>query len=276
MKNIYVLTLLVVAHITSFATPLHAGSGIKEITDEIHTLNLINGLYLSAGQRESLVKAARELSDGDEKAQKEIKKLEKTSLVLLKELRDTLSRRAVIGKELKEKVRKNAASVKNIKDKHELNRRAAAAKVRGILNDSQLEVIRNYRPCLIPPEKDGKIGQADFGDHFSNILEKAKKIPDSKFWERKEEIIDKLVEKYKNTAPRREDVDWDKLKRELGAVLDEIRELKDSDFMGLFDKYVEDLKELLPQADGAPVEKKIEKYLLSETAAGLLAGSLKK
>jgi len=277
-KILMVLSAMLVSLVLNYRYPCTASaeSGIQTITEEIHCLNLINGLYLTDAQKESMIKAAAELAADAENTQKEIKRLEKGFPAVLKELRDTLWRRDVIGEALKEKIRKTTSSVRAVKDKHELAAGVAVTVVKGLLNESQLEVIRNYRPCLIPPDKDGKIGQADFSDHFSNILDKARKIPDSKFWERKDEIIDRLVEKYKNTAPLGEDIDWEKLKKELGAVLEEVRELKDTDFMGLFDKYVDDLKELLPQPDGAPVDKKIEKFLLSDTARRLLAGSLKK
>jgi len=247
---------------------------VNAIMDEIRSLNLINSLYLSPEQKDQLLCLA-------EKAR--AKRLETQKIMLaeknkLEDLLQNMKQELKNEPSLSPRLTRQYQDIMNKIEKSELeqinNLKSLTREVKSLLSTNQKEVVEQYQPCVVPvksisnPER---VGQADGGNHFTKLLEKVREVPEKKYPEVKQKILDKIKEKLLlRKMPE------DKINLELeqaGRIMDKARRLSEEDFALQKEKLGEKLAPGKPAAAGNNLDLKIERLLLSDGALKALQES---
>lgn len=193
---ILLLALILIFPVYSFS---REKDEIDELRREITLVNLINGLSLTDQQAKEIIKYAEEAKTIRESVEKEYesKKLElKTALT---ELRDNL-----YDKNLKppQEVERHASELNHeaLKMKEETIKqlREIEEKVKSVLTPGQIEIVQNFKPCLIPPKdlkNPERAGQAFDSSPAEKLLERARLIPDSRYETARYRIADEYIKK---------------------------------------------------------------------------------
>lgn len=172
---------------------------IDELRREITLLNLINGLNLTDSQSKELLKYADEAKVIKDSAKGEYDSMNGELKEAFTALRDNLydknlrpqhdieRRAAEINHRLKEK---REGVIKQIKDIEE--------KVKSILTPGQVEIVQNFKPCLIPPKdlkNPERAGQAFDSSPAEKLLERIRSIPEARYATVRNRITDKYIKK---------------------------------------------------------------------------------
>jgi hypothetical protein len=146
---------------------------------------------------------------------------------------------------------------------------ALTTKIRDNLKPHQIYVLNEYKPCIIPPVEKGRVGQADSPEGFVHILERVRAIPQIRYENKKEEIVQKAINKAK--APPGFILDEKKLKLELLKTMDRVRKLSDVEFAIKKEQIAQNIKEhFIPAKSPANIGVKIEKFLLQPETISLI------
>jgi hypothetical protein len=135
---------------------------LRTLRGEINTWNLVNGLHLSREQAKTIYQCAR--------AAQQVKQQDADRPVKRRQHRSSTHQ----SKQAKSRRLANLPP-EAIKEIYQLENQ-----VNTVLSDAQKEVIRDYKPCLVPPKnlKDPvRVGQANDNSMFSRLLERARNIP---------------------------------------------------------------------------------------------------
>ena len=203
---------------------------VKELTKEVKILNLLNGFELTKKQRITLKKYIREVEkkEGEfehyleEKADLFETGLEKSIEILAS------------GNALPPSLRKDISSYnQEVKELHrEMQEEifAIAEQVEGILESQQIQQLKEYVPCLIPPAGKARIGQSDVSEGLIRHLERIRDLPEDVYATQREKIVEKAIEKRKSHMAVLAEFDEDKERERIGDLLDYARGLSDIDF----------------------------------------------
>jgi hypothetical protein len=230
---------------------------VRNLFNDISTVNLLNGLYLTDQQMNEILKLAK-------KAQR-IKQefVEKKGAVYMKVLDEAeqayqnllaeimkgepakqgsrIEREAVRIehqlKELTDKVMRTLSDELSALD-HELSK---------ILTSEQQEVIDGFQPCLIPP-KDLKnpvrAGQASSNDRAINMLRRIREIPSFIWDHRKYQFLSRHVERFSRHRSVMTEEEKEKEIQRLLTLTEKVRSLSDTDFELEKETLAEELKPL--------------------------------
>jgi hypothetical protein len=133
-----------------------------------------------------------------------------------------------------------------------------------------------YKPCIIPPLKKGKIGQASDADGFVRVLEHIHHMPPDQYRLRTDKIAQDAVDKVKTKVPPGYIIDEGKLKDQLLKTMEDVRVMSDVDFAIKKEKIAENIKaQLLPEKPPINIGVKIERFLLQPEIIPLLEGRMK-
>ncbi|MBI3098741.1 MAG: hypothetical protein HYY93_10955 [Planctomycetes bacterium] len=152
-------------------------ASIQTLSEEASILNLVNGLYLSEVQSKQVISLAKEAGELRDRAIREHAETVQSFERALVELKGCLVSGGTIPVELEQRVHSREAAVKEAKRKYYEGLRGVERRLCKVLRASQLDVIQQFNPCLIPPQelKDPvRVGQAqsptqDMEDHLATI-----------------------------------------------------------------------------------------------------------
>ncbi len=245
------------------------GEEPKKIKQEIILYNLVNGLHLEEKQIESLLTYAKEVNEYRENLNQKLKELEKKEEKVLLSLKE----------EAKKEVPHLSKSV--VRKFHEIKLKKAqlykefrsflkkkAEEVKNILNETQLYLLENFKPCVIPPKKGLRIGENS--DKSLRFLERVRKLPSSIYEIRKDEIIQRFIERYKLLHPKVEEEKIEKMRDELEKIMEEAKALSDVEFSLKKNSFLERIKKIEQTNKKIKIEERINRLLFNPSIIPVL------
>ena len=254
--------------------------GLDEVANlrrDVQLLTLINGLDLSAEQMQFILDRAREAEAirGEIKGRAE-GNAAATSQVL-SELRETLMRGEVISPELRDEFfsvdRENHA----LKEEWEQEMARLALEVEEDLEGHQLYALEHYVPCVIPPEGEARIGQAEDTHAGQALLQRIRDIPDVQFEARKDRIAQRVLERVLARLPKGRALAFDQEKETewILCFLEKVRSLDEMTFAVEKEALVGEVKSRYASPEvPVDVSTKIERHLLDPRIIPLLEEKL--
>lgn len=204
-----------------------AETEVRRLREEINLLNLTNGLNLSVAQMEAIALAA----PGEEKVEN------------VAEIRASME-------DLSARLEKGESPIKLLAQCRKLHRGLKSTRrecdvepVLAVLTDAQKEVIRTYKPCLVPPKnlKDPvRVGQANDGARAVKLMERFRKIPAAKWQDDREAVVETTLAEVEKHQGRFPDEERAEAIAKLGALVDKVRAMDDVTFASEKDALVKE------------------------------------
>ncbi len=263
----------------AFAASAEA-EGLDEVADlrrDVQLLNLINGLDLSGEQMQFILDRAREAEAIREEIKERAQGNTAATSQVLSELRETLMRGKVISSELRGEFFSVEKENQALKEEWEQEMARLALEVEETLEGHQLYALEHYVPCVIPPEGEARIGQAEDTHAGQALLQRIRDIPDAQFEARKQKIAQKVLERVLARLPKdqalaldqEEEIEW------LLCFLEKVRGLDEMTFAVEKEQLVEEVKSRYGRPEGpVDVTAKIERHLLDPRIIPLLEDKL--
>ncbi|HIE06151.1 MAG TPA: hypothetical protein EYP58_05065 [bacterium (Candidatus Stahlbacteria)] len=239
------------------------------LQNEIRLINLLNGLELDSHQRALISELAQTAEDLRDEFESEKEGLESELEPLLEELKRYLLHRKMIPGRLTKSIHKTTEKILHLKVAYERRLDSLTKKVKLLLTPEQYYALERYRPCLIPPPDEARIGQSERPIRIYDLLNRVRSMDSWRYQRVKNKIVSRVVERMMLHKPRWVQIDKDQLQQEMGDLLDEVRGLGDVDFAVKRDGFVDQIKGFLPQPD-IKSDHKIVKFLLAPEIVGLL------
>ncbi len=205
---------------------------LTELQRDIVLLNLVNGLYLTTDQTETLIQVIENADEIKKDYQNEINRWQSDFLEVLEEIKDVLLR----GEELSENLKKQYHEMKKIQfqieDTFGEQLIELESEVTHLLTPNQLTVIDQYKPCTIPPAQ-GKIGQSveTAAESIVHLLEKIHMMPDTRYEFAKDMLTDSQIERVERHVGFQNDDDKEVYRKTILEIFEEARDLSDQDFI---------------------------------------------
>jgi hypothetical protein len=257
----FLLILSLVLGFPAFAQDIH---NLEKVKTQIHILNLLNGLELNKEQMQLVLDAAKQAEVIRNKTKEWLlRKEDEINQVYNEVLRVAKTGSLSIREDIAFRVHKVNQEVDKIKEAAQEELTALAIGVKNNLASYQLYVLDDYKPCIIPPVKQGRIGQADNPIGFAKILERVHSMPQNSYNLKKEEIAKKAIDRMKVKVPPGFIIEEEKLKTQLLKTMDEARAMSDVDFVLRKEELAKNINaQLLPEKPPINIGIKIERFLL--------------
>lgn len=265
LKKRMFITIVILSLILGFsAYAKDTDNELEKIKTQIHILNLLNGLELNNQQEQLILYMARRAEDIRLEAKEEIAQKEEEITNAYEEVLRVAERGSlVIPEDVAFRFHKITQEIDKIKEAAKEKLTALAIKIKDNLQPHQLYVLDNYQPCIIPPVKEGRIGQADDPGGFANALERVHSLPEDRYNLKKEEITQRAIDRVKAKVPPGFIIDEENLKTQLLNAMDEVRAISDVDFAIKKEEIAQNIKaRLLPAKPPVNIGVKIEHLLL--------------
>ncbi|MFQ6083350.1 MAG: hypothetical protein ACE5WD_08325 [Candidatus Aminicenantia bacterium] len=244
---------------------------IARLRTEIHLINLINGLDLTPEQMKIIRDNAEEKIRVQESLKEEIQSKEREITIILEEIRSYLKDNREIPQPLKQEFHRLQTEIKRLIFNSNEKIKDLALAVEQSLKNHQKYQLKNFVPCIIPPQGELRIGQASDLKGPIRQLERLREIPDRIYQRRKEMIVQRMIERMKFHFPPLKEIDEGEIKAHLLSVVEEIRSLPETDFQlqkeALAEKLISPFK---PNHKDENITKKIKMFLLSPEIIPLL------
>ncbi|MDY7076310.1 MAG: hypothetical protein SXV54_05215 [Chloroflexota bacterium] len=220
-----------------------SAQSLPEMADlhrEVQLLNLINGLELTSGQKLFIIEKAREAQEVREELLTGADAEEMTGV--LEELRATLMAGENVPADLAEQWRAVQGQTHAARDTHKADLARIAAEVEGMLEEHQLYALEHYVPCVVPPEGELRVGQAQGAGGGQAVLERLRAMPAERFERHEEEIARRILERVrKHVRGAVMILDEEAELERIEGLLEEARALSDVEFELQKDTLVEEL-----------------------------------
>ncbi len=206
----------------------------KALKHEIDLLNMLNSLYLTDTQMNSLIIVGARVERERRKYTKEIEKLN----AIMEKGYAALRARALRGEDvssadLPESCKKANARLGQIRNALSRAKLKGQMATKAILNESQVEKVYNYQHCLIPVKDlrdPTRIGQADASSANEKKLEKIRSLSDEQFEAEKAKLVDCHIKKIEHKCGEMTAADRKKESARFLAVIEKARKMDDLDF----------------------------------------------
>ena len=204
----------------------------RQLNREIVLLNLINGLYLTPEQMQTLVEMVETAEEVRSTFLLELDQNKSVFEDVLTEVRNVLIRGEGIPQDLKKRIHKMKALQHRLEDERGEKLVQLESELLNLLTDNQLLVIEDYKPCTIPPAQ-GKIGQSvdAAARGIVRIFDRIRHMPKERYDDIKETIVDMHMDKIERhlgfeNAKEREDY-----RKKILKILNRVRKLSDKKFL---------------------------------------------
>ena len=237
---------------------------LEKIKTQIHILNLLNGLELSKDQMELILNIAQQAEVIRQKYKNLITQREnQVSSAYNEVLAVAETGSVVIPDDIASSVHRINQEVDRIKEMAQEELINLVTKIKDNLEPHQLYALDDYKPCIIPPVKQGRIGQADDPQGFVKVLERVYSMPQDRYNLNKAEIAQRPIDRMKSKVSAGFIIDQEKLKTQLLKAMDEARQMSSVDFALKKDQIAQNIKaQLLPERPPLNIGVKIERFLL--------------
>lgn len=241
MKRILVLLMVVtfiILMMATFAFPTNSlgkgRDGIEELKREITLLNLINGLNLTDSQSEKLLKYGKEAEAIRDAAEKEYDLMKGRLNSAFTELRDSLyDKNSRPAQEVERQAAELNRRMKEKKEETVRRLREIEEKAKSVLTPGQIEIVEDFKPCLIPP-KDLKnpvrAGQAFDSSPSERLIERVRSMPDKKYIVAKQKITDEYIKRMEMHMGLLSESEKEAKEALFIETIDRARRMSDEDF----------------------------------------------
>lgn len=212
------------------AGPAQAETDVGKLHREVLLLNLINGLELSADQMRFILEKAKEAEEIREEFKDRAEENVDETVEVLSELRATLMQAEDISPPLQERVHRVQGANKGLREEYEEEMTGLALEVKEVLGEHQLYALEHYVPCLIPPEGEARIGQAEGTAHAERALGRIREMPAPMFERRKEQMAQRALELARRHLPKGFVIDEEEEKDRIISIFEEARAMPDVEF----------------------------------------------
>lgn len=250
---------------------------LEEIRTQIHILNLLNGLELNKEQMQLVLDAARQAERIRNKTKELLwQKEDEINQTYSEVLRVAKTGSLVIPEDIAFRVHEVNREVDKIKEVTQDELIALAIRIKNNLAPHQLYALDDYKPCIIPSVKQGRIGQADDPSGFAKVLERVYSMPQNSYDLKKDGIAKKAIDRMKAKVPPAFIIEEDKLKTQLLKTMDEARAMSNIDFNLKKEALAQNIKaQLLPEKPPINIGVKIERFLLQPEIISILEQRLR-
>jgi hypothetical protein len=209
-------------------------AGVYDLGREISLLNLINGLYLSPDQISQMLEILREVEGIREKYRSKTVSQAHQMEEILNEFREILGRNEEIDQELIRKFRQAKKTGEDLKGEHHSALMPYQDQMQGVLNENQLALIDQFKPCIVPPQDTRnpvRVGQA-VGDtrKGEKLLTRIRQMDENVYRRRKPVLIDRHIERVERRVGLFSDEERVEEEKRVADILKRARELSDVDF----------------------------------------------
>lgn len=247
---------------------------------DIQLLNLVDGLYLTQEQMQELIKVVTVARKLREEHQTRMQQYTAAARPVLEELRESLIAGRGKPDDLARRVHQSQAPIHKELQEHQKKMLLLVDDVRRILNENQIELLRDYKPCLIPPynPSSASIGQSSVDPGPTvRMLERIRSLRPRAWNARKHRIIEQMAEHalfYGHVQLTAED------KGQLLQLMEQARALPDVQWEGQKTVLARKVRSLL-ERDSRPkgdleLARKIGQFMLNPRLAPILEGRLDK
>lgn len=255
--------------------PREKSEKTEELRREIRVLNLMNGLDLTLEQMEIILASAKEYQRLMAQLEHMLSNSQDEMEEVLEEIRSYLRENEDIPSRTAQKYHRLDRENREERLKIQEKMKEIAREVEGSLEPHQLYQLREFVPCIIPPQGEKRIGQAKDYKGLTRGLERVRRIPSSVYYQRKEEIVSRTLEGLKLHAPPFSDWDDEEMKKHIETVYEDVRNLEDVEFEiqkeRLAEKLISPFRPDIPSGNSL---RKIAGFLLSEEVIAVLEDRL--
>jgi len=255
------------------SAPASRAAMLAELRDEreaVHALNLVNGLYLTREQASRLIPLVRDAAKARRNAEESAAGQAAELRGALDAVREDIVRDGRIAPPTERRYHEVSQKVESVVDgcREELQQLAVSA--RNVLTENQLEVVRDFVPCVIPPRSQSdpeRVGQADGHSREEALLERVRQVPDERYPEARARILEKVRTLLARHLPPSE-VGGHLAK--VARAMDEARKMGEADFEVKRGKLAEGIALKPERPKKEDVDRRVQEFLLNPAALPLL------
>lgn len=177
----------------------HYDHELAQLEWEIKTLNLINGLYLTHDQLESLLHILQDLERLNERYALDLENAVadvKTSYTIL---RDDLLDDDIVDSQIERRAGAAKNKLEDLVIEYASQQKQLEQNLLAVFTDKQIAIADEFLPCIIPPKNDNntRIGQAAASNpRMEQMLEKMRAMPFPQFQEMLPGFIARHLDNY--------------------------------------------------------------------------------
>lgn len=211
------------------ATP-YGGYEYKQVEQELHTINLVNSLYLSKDQMKQLLPLVKEMNEINLDLSSLMQKNYPHIIAVMKDMKKQLMTNTAITEEQQKELDRYAVPIYEKMAEKRDKTKVLLQKIKGILNPNQIQIIASYEPCIVPdgrvtdPQRIGGVG----GDEsFGELLDEIRGMPEDEYKKLKKEYLqrkEKLMKVYNTESQIRTVIN------QLDTSMEKARKMNDMDF----------------------------------------------
>lgn len=222
-------SLLIVVPIVS-AEKKSPDDEFKALHDDIQICNLLTGLYLSEEQVARITPLAQRAGALREEFESRRTGFARDNIALLTTMKREILETGDASPQTKQRHNAAKEAYDRVEERYQQEMKALNGDVQSILDENQKIIVAEYKPCLIPiksisnPERIGSAGESDA---ILKVLSRARTMPEKKYLEKREQVLQKITPKLKKEFADEEiPAQLDNIRR----VLDEARSMSDEEF----------------------------------------------
>ncbi len=203
---------------------------VKGLHDDISLANLIRGLSLTGDQLEVLAEAAVAADTLRAAHTAEAQPLLAEMEVAFGGLRGELLAGGNPDPEVEQRALRTQRELQDMRREFERELADLEIQVRGVLDDGQVSIIEDFKPCLIPPKELGepaRVGQSDGGGRAVEVLGELRTLPQHTYERRMERFVERGLEIIELRAGPQGDEARESYRDRLTALVEEVRTLDD-------------------------------------------------
>jgi len=207
---------------------------VVSLRHDINLLNLLNGLYLTDEQVDQIIRLARQAEAYRTLCREEMAK----SAAATADAYEKLRREAMVGNGFSQDTERCAMQLhqQRIETREQLSKQlfTLETRLKRVLTASQIQVVEEFKPCLIPPRnlKDpSRVGQADDGSQGENILNRVRSIPPGRYVRLRRGIAERFVERTMKYAPKTGGEERLELVHRAIEIFDRVRSLPEEEYV---------------------------------------------
>jgi len=270
----YVLITILLWAITIKASDIKEKTAdLARLNHEIVLLNLINGLYLTEEQAESMIQKIEQAQKIRKKFYEQLYKNKSEFEEILKDLKHTLVQDKPISDKLKKQIYSMKQKQHDLEDRKGERLVIVQEDIKKILSKNQLILIEEFRPCTIPP-KTGRIGQSveTGSERLVQLLGKIRNMPSRRYHMVKDMFADMHVDKIEKYIQKFSGPERKEYRQKILETYDKARQLSDKEFLIQKSILVQDI---MPEHETSITHKKYQldkvgRFLLDETSLHIL------
>lgn len=268
VSGLYFLTRIMPCEAADFDKPQ------KELRAQIVIYNLLSGLYLTEEQMKFILEKAKEIESLEKKLYEGAQARFSTQTDSLLTLREEVKKEIPdISKDLAREIHQNNIDINTLRKEYFDELTEATGAVKSHLTGTQLYIIQGFKPCLVPPKGDARIGQSGVPGGFVRVLERIRSLPERRYQIKKEEIVDRYIEKLSLLHPRLTEEHVREAREKFVQIVEDVRNMSQVEFALEKEKRASEIKNIVEKKQ-VDVDRKITHFLLNSQIIPILEEQL--